>query len=537
MAETKKLLRKKKDGTGYESFSYDGANTSADPNLSEDTARQMWAKGGFNEVEDAEFEALQRLAYGQPEPKPEPRKPGYATWAEDDFRQGAPKVGRADDYHDAKMDGFSNPAARPDMTAMDGPRNPSPMPRAGLQKPKTAGALQVGMPAAGLQLGAERLQAEATRKPAAPAGLQQPQSRRPETASNLQQPQGLQDPLAAAREESNRGQFGVRLARAGAMANQALTGAKLDSGAWDDLETDSQQPLQDLASRRAMAQEDDQQRRAQEGDNLRAEDTRRRWAADERDFRYRGERDRAEDEIAGRRLSSEEKRAAEQRALQWASLKEQRAGRTSQDEARKEERRAAAEAKEAQMRERQDEKDLAELGKRTDKIAQTAADVRTTNENLALPEGDDVPGAGVWDSFKMESPALRAMFASPKDIESWQSSQRMAASYLNQMSGQSFTPAEAQKTLERYGVRPGATEQEWRSGMTAFVRDVKAGLVQKEAAFKQVVPQFRERGGVTAQDIPEPASASPAPTGRTIRMPDGRVFDVLSNGKARLRGQ
>lgn len=560
MADEKKYLRKRKDGQGYEAIRLGPGGASYDAKLTEDTARKMWAQGGYDELdEDAvDFEAARLLAgadssMGLPSGVALTRRDDgdfdltreYAGGASmgqrvprgvanslanlggERVRLSAPATPQPvleQDPGDAKRDGLSNPTARPAQDWTDGPRNPNPMPRAGPKKP--APRIQVGMPAQGGGASAARAPAEATRTTPVP-GARKPLP--PLVANYMAQRFGDQDPFAAARREASRNRLGVQLARAGGMANEALSGARLDGGAYDDLETQSQEPLEDFAARRKMGQEDEEARGREGERRLRAEDAQRRWDADARDFRYRTERDAVEDQRADVRLTAEERRAADDRALRWASLKEQRASRASMEEARAQERKDAAAAKETQMRERQDEKDMAELGKRTDKLAQTKADVETVNRLLA--QGGDIPGAGVWDSVKMTNAFTRALFASQEDVESWQASQRMAANYLNTMTGQSFTPLEAERTLARYGVAPGATEQEWRAGMTAFIRDVKSGLVQKEAPFSHVVPEFRSRGGVTAQDIPEPAQQAPRPTGRVKRV-GGRVYMEMSDGTA-----
>lgn len=411
-----------------------------------------------------------------------------------EWQHGKPK----NDPGDATRSGASMAAARrkhqkqktPQFIGLDLPSD-KPKPRPALQVAK-AGAAEEGSMRA-------RLSA-AQRGPIAPEALQRVAKLSPLVAQHLGG-----DELEDARQQERERRFAARLARAGAMFTEGVTGARYERDAYDDLEKDASIPVEDALLRRRMGQED-------------------------RDFSYRQERDASEDSLREREMDL---RAADREAdnrYRMDVLSEQRRGNVLREIAMRQERADAAEQKRRDMLDRQNEKDMAEMGKRTDKLAQTKADVETVNRFMG--DGGDIPGAGVWDSLKMESALLRAVFASEDDVKSWQASQRMAANYLNTMTGQSFTEAEAARTLSRYGVRPGTTEQEWKSGMSDFIRDVKAGLVQKEAPFAHVREEFRRRGGVTAQDIPDPAVES-KPTGTTITMPDGSVWMEMSNGKAR----
>lgn len=324
-------------------------------------AARRHAEGGTLSPRDAqrlglpETEAEADFRAGAPAAAAAPR---FSTPAESDFRTGAAAQARAWDPGDAKRDGLSNPSARPAQDWRDGPRNPSPMPRSGGRgQPQ----VQVGRVETGDPTGFVGRQAASGRNPPNGGAARPWASKYPEVAAYMQQRmQQPQDELGEARARADRGLLFSRLGRAGAMLNENLTGAKYDRAAYDDLDASAQQPVADLMARRGMAREDAE-------DGRRADETRWRRETDVRDFEYQQGRDRAQDELASRRLSADERRAAEDRTYRWAALREQRSGRKADEQARADARAEERAAKERNMKERQTEKDLKDVGVATSK--------------------------------------------------------------------------------------------------------------------------------------------------------------------------
>lgn len=561
---TGKLLRRKSDGS-YESFAYDGANTRADPSLTEKTAREMWARGGYEEVDDADFEALRRIAYGQPEPvKPRGpaewaaddfragsektalhpasaqdavlRKPGYAEWAAEDFRAGAPKVGRADDYGDAKRDGLSNPSARPAQDWMDAPK--SPMPPAGEKKGRGAPSISVGMPAAD-RAGAGRL----------PTASSMPQGAQKALAAGTSSPAAVErtvDPYGDARASANRNRLGAQLARAGGMVNEALSGARLDRAAYDDLEAQAEQPVADFAARRAMGREDATDAAALEERRLRAEDYARRAMADTRDFQYRQGRDKAEDarrEAAAledrRRFDAQQRAAAAERGLRRTELQDRR---TEMEEGRNERARLAREAAQQQ----QADKALQTLGQQTSKLPigelqQALESIDAQAPGLAYgkaPEDNPmglkdrlarrVPfGAGEW-AMSDEGKRYAANIAQLRDIT------------MRMRSGAAINESEMRHYLSLLGDDILSDPQKAAEG----INTVRQGLAQRmrniQAPYVRggTLDEYERQGGSSFRAPIFSGSASqnqtPArPTGRTVTRRDGSVWEELSDGSAR----
>lgn len=589
----RKLLRKRPDGS-YEGIALGEGGATYDRNLKPETAREMWAKGGYEELdEDAvDFEAA-RLIAGADTSGGVPKRisvrrqlDGDDDPANDEFQidrefpsglQMGQKGGRGlvnslsnmggervrlepdlptNDPHDAKMDGFSNPSARPDMTAMDGPRNPNPMPRAGMPAKKPG--IQVGMPAQGRDVDPSRIASQATSGTAAP-GLDRVAKKSPQVAAYmLQRMQGQQDPLTAAREQSNGDRFGVRLARAGSMANQALTGAKMDTAAWDDLEQSSQQPLEDLGARRKMDREDAAEGRAtgadaraqaaegrasaegqREADLYDPASSRSRQARSMLMLRFRNQVAKmppdefrnlsAADVVelakgfgADRDDDATERRHREDLSARSADRAESRAFRMFQQGEASAARKETAKAKEVQMRERQDEKDMQELQKRTDGVAAMGDDLRTVNS--FIEKGGDLPGVGPIAG------RLPELLVSSEGVHLRQSASRLVQAVIYAKSGKAITEQEAKRVMDANGMGTGASEDAFIQGMQALAREARATMGNKQAPFAHVVPEYRARGGVTAEDMPGPATR---PTGETVEMEDGSVWEVMENGKAR----
>jgi hypothetical protein len=371
-----------------------------------------------------------------------------------------------------------------------------------------------------------RVLANAQRQPLqAPSGLKSVFDIDPEVGEYLSKYRD--EELKGAQGQANDLLLAARLTRAGAMGNHAISQARYDDGALDDLESTARQPVTNLQERRRSEAEIEERGMAREDMGMRRADFQRRGAADTRDHAFRVSQAEREEALQRARMEQDAQQHQDtlrSRALDRAESREERRLRLELAAQEKAERVAD---KNAQIQHGRDEKMQAELAKRGDSLARLKSDIETINRTLSTP--GDMPGAGVWDSMKMENSVLRAVFASQEDTETWQASQRMLKNYINSVSGASYTDAEIKQSLAAYGVKAGSSEQDFRVGMTAFIRDAKRGLLNKQAGFnKGVVDDFRARGGTTAEDMPEPAAR---PTGR-IKRRGAEVYAELEDGSA-----
>lgn len=273
-------------------------------------------------------------------------------------------------------------------------------------------------------------------------------------ARPAQAPPGDVDLEAALRAASGR-QFVASMARAGG----AMIGRGQGAG-YDALDRDADRPVAEFQARRALSEQDRQHAALQAAaDAARGKE------------KFTEEMGRGELEVKRGEL------AVHQRAQ--AAKERKGAGATS-------------------------EKDVQKLGKDTEGLARIKADVQLLEKLATSAAGADIPGAGVYDTRKP------AFMQSQSDTDAYQATLRVAAELLHQQSGAAVTPSEAERFLESRGMGKGTTEQQFRSGAKALVRDLRAELAAKEAKYRpEVVKTLHQRGGVT--DLPSGATATPRP--------------------------
>lgn len=552
---TGKLLRRKKDG-GYESFSYDGSTTRHDPNLSEGAAREMWARGGYDEVGDADFEALRDVAYGRPSTADEAAadfragapafaasntadaKGGPSKWAEDDFRAGAPKVGRVDDYHDAKMDGLSNPSARPDMTAMDGPRNPNPMPRAGMKGAgKGRPSIAVGMPAAD-RAAAGRLPSQSAAPAAALRALQSP-----EAAAEVAR---AADPYGDARAEANRNRFFTNLARAGAMANEAVSGARYDRTAYDDLDAQAEQPVADFLARRELGREDAAAASAADERRLRAEDYARRWASGEREFQYRQGRDKVGDALDRDKMAANERQWRAELGARGADRMEARQARLDARTAASEERNERARANREAHAQEVAQKSLQTLGQQTGKLPigelqQALEDIEASAPGMAFGQAPDDNPLSLKDRIARKIPYGAGEWVMSDEGKHYASNIAQLRDIVMRMrSGAAINKSEERHYLALLGDDVLSDPQKAAYGINTVRRGLSQRLrnIQAPYAGNGALDEYERQGGSTyrapifSDEAPQSRQQTGTPTGRTVTRKDGSVWAEMTDGTA-----
>lgn len=152
------------------------------------------------------------------------------------------------------------------------------------------------------------------------------------------------------------------------------------------------------------------------------------------------------------------------------------------------------------------EADVQKLGKDTEGLARIKADVQMLEQLANLPAGTDIPGAGVLDTRKP------GFMQSQQDTDAYQATLRVAAELLHQQSGASVTPQEAERFLESRGMGKGTTEQQFRAGAKALVRDLRAEVAAKTAKYSPATRREATTRGVI-MGLEPGAPAAPAPGG------------------------
>lgn len=344
-------------------------------------------------------------------------------------------------------------------------------------------------------------------------GLERIAAKSPAVAEAVARKLGLSDYQAQAADNRT----ATRLGRAFAMAGEAISGAKYDRGAYDDLEQGAEQPVTDYLAREQEA------RAGRSEEAQRAEAARRaQLDADQLDYQRKHGTRQLELQEEENRLRHEEATQRQSDAAADRRLRrEEMTLRASESTAA---RKDMADQKRKDMLERQDEKDQAELSKRLG----THAALKDDLERIMpyVNSTGDVPGVGPVVS------ALPEFMLSQQGTDVRQSALRLFRNVVRAESGQTVTPQEAATALEAMGMGPGKSEAAWRGGMASLARRAQMAMRNVEAGFSPaVVQEYGRRGGVTSADIPQ---AGPRQTGRTITRADGSVWAELENGEAEM---
>jgi hypothetical protein len=315
------------------------------------------------------------------------------------------------------------------------------------------------------------------------------------------------------------------------MVNEALSGARLDKGAYDALEAGAEQPVEDFNARRAMGRQDSEDA-AQAGERrLRAEDYARRWTRQGEQDAYGRTRDAAGDTLARERMASEERRAREGRADRSADRAESRADRLFRQRQADEERADRGEAARAATLGGQREKALAQLAERSQPASEMRADIDTVDGFIQRGGNsfDALPGVGPIQGH------LPEFLRSTEGDRLFQSANRLAANVILAKSGKAATDSERKVLLSNYGIRGGTTEAAFIAGMQALSRDAQDSLRNIEAGYdSSVVETRRERGGTTSEDVTPIQGPGPSRTGRTrTSKRTGEVQAEYSDGQWR----
>jgi hypothetical protein len=311
------------------------------------------------------------------------------------------------------------------------------------------------------------------------------------------------DELERAQGQSRDLTLAARLAHAGAMGNTALSGARHEEGAYQDLEDGARQPVADLLERRKSAM------------------ARNASARDAEAAAYQRAQDRERLALERERLAQQERIHADDRAARSADHALQREDMAMRWKLAQGGKQSAADDKRQDMLGRQNEKDLAELAKRAQPGTQMKDDLETVNGFISSGE---LPGVGIING------RLPEFLISKDGTRLRQAASRLVQNLIYAKSGKAITEQEAQRVMEGNGMGPNQSDKAFIQGMQALAREAQASMRNIEAGFSPEVVEMRhERGGTTAADLPGPA---PTRTGRYKRGKDGRVWAELSDGSA-----
>lgn len=354
----------------------------------------------------------------------------------------------------------------------------------------------------------------------APAEAEQRLAGLPEgVASVMRKRWGLED----AQADANRRALAVELASAANQVGSGIAGGSYNDSLWDSQRSAARQPVADFQARGDEERQQNEAERRAAQDERDAHEAERAARVEMEKFQYGQTRDASQDKLARDRMAQEAKLAEDRMRSEGLDRGLRREEMRLRQKEGAELRQEMANQKRQDMLQRQDEKDLAELAKRSDANSAVKDDLDRIMPYINGKE--DVPGIGPVVS------ALPEFMLSQEGTDVRQSALRLYRNIVRAESGQTVTPQEAASALEAMGMGAGKSEGAWRSGMAALARRAQAALRNTEAGFTpEVVLERARRGGTTSKDIPQ---ATAQPTGEEIDMPDGSVYEVLRDGTTR----
>lgn len=368
-------------------------------------------------------------------------------------------------------------------------------------------------------------------------------SESPRVAAYLRESMGPE--LEAAQQEAGQRRLGVNLGRAGAMLNEAISGARYDRGAYDALAEEADRPVTDLGARESLSRQDWQ-------------DT---GSAQDRQARLQGYEDERADRTTERNLElARDARTQEQRvedANRSDAVREQgRQDNLNQDaesrrrwEAEMELRRREAEAKAARtggggVSGLPPEERLAKATASA-KVSPIVSSLERIEQLLpgSTTGGTGAGGVDGWSRAVSNLPGgWGTWLATDKGLAITREVQNLRDVVRRARSGAAITAAEEADYLRLLDDAALADPRALSTGLDIVRREVGQKLADINAGFDPaVVQRYQERGGTTAnspvvaggQRPPDINLSAPSPTGRRVTMPDGTVWEELSDGSSR----
>jgi len=358
----------------------------------------------------------------------------------------------------------------------------------------------------------------------------------PRVAEYMRKALGLEEP----QQEAARRALAVNLGRAGAMVNEAITGAKYDRGAYDALGEEAQRPVMDTLAREALGRQEWQDyggerervSRLQGAEDERANAATRQATELARDAR--SQEQRVEDATrADARFNLERQDAAAARSQQQSQF----SARMAQDE-RLAAAKAAAGPRGLGAAGLPPEERLAKATTAA-KVSPIVASLQRIEQILpgSTTGGASASGADAWSRAIVNAPGgFGSWLSTDKGIALTREVQNLRDVVKRARSGAAITDAEEASYLRLIDDAALSDPRALAVGLDIVRREVQQRLVDLNAGYDPaVVQRYQERGGTTAQSpiIAGTSAPTPTPTGRRATMPDGSVWEELSDGTSR----
>jgi hypothetical protein len=344
--------------------------------------------------------------------------------------------------------------------------------------------------------------------------------------------QGRRSPsgLEAAQSRANLNQLSANLSQAGEYIGAGIAGVRPRPEAYDNLQAQAGQPVEQYQQR---AEEE----RQQEQDELALAEAEREATRAAEEMQFRQGRATAEDQLARDRM-------AQEKALAEARLRGDAADRGLRREEMSFRQKEGAELKQQladqRQRERQareDELDLQRLGTATSKapfgeLQSALEDIDRQIPGLAYGQTPEEAPLGGWDrTMKALSPVGGEWLMSDKGKQYATTIANLRDLIARMRSGAVLNAGEERHYLALLGDRALSDPRSAAQGINTVRQGIAQKLRNAQGGYQNVLDRYESTGATTYR---APIFGA-APTGEEIQMPNGDVYEVLSDGTTRRR--
>ncbi len=340
------------------------------------------------------------------------------------------------------------------------------------------------------------------------------------------QPSDLED----AQRRANVNQLSANLGRSTEFLASGIGGVRPRPEAYDNLQEQAGQPVTDYQQRHT---ED----RQQEQDELALAEAQREAERAAQEFQFKQGRATAEDQLARDRLAQEKALAEGRLRSDAADRGLRREEMTFRQKEGAELKQQMAEERKKERQSREDELDLQRLGTATSKapfgeFQAALEDIDRLVPGLAYGQAPDEAPLGLGDRVARALPLGAGDWLMSDKGRAYSTAISNLRDLVSRMrSGAVLNTGEERHYLSLLGDRALSDPRAAAEGINAVRQGIANKLRNAQGGYQNVLPRY-EATGATSYRAP---IFGAAPTGETIDMPNGDVYEVLSDGTTRRR--
>lgn len=339
-------------------------------------------------------------------------------------------------------------------------------------------------------------------------------------------PSGLED----AQRRANVNQLSANLGRSTEFLASGIGGVRARPEAYDNLQEQAGQPVEQYQQRAA-------EERQQEQDELALAEAEREATRAAEEMQFRQGRATAEDQLARDRLAQEQAALDARLRSEAADRGLRRQEMTFRQKESQELKQQLANQRQAERQSREDELDLQRLGTATSKapfgeFQSALEEIDRLVPGLAYGQVPDEAPLGLGDRIARGlAPVGGEFFMSDKGKAYATAIANLRDLVARMRSGAVLNAGEERHYLSLLGDRVLSDERTAAQGINAVRQGIANKLRNAQAGYQNVLPRFESTGATTYR---APIFGA-APTGEEIEMPNGEVYEVLSDGTTRRR--